>query len=195
MPGEVAIYVASPAEGELRQGEIISNMIQARLDLTTVGSTPPLKVEFVTHQFAIVISQDCDLLFDYQARKGIGEVKADKLLPSILFCEVATADDMCMNDNGISGKDQRKQFGKNKLERFHFLQKVEQAKDALGAGLPELGIDFKRYFSIPTDEVYKRLTLEAKRRCYMNSPYLEHLNNRFSHFLQRIALPEDHRSE
>ena len=194
MPGEVAIYVASPAQGELRQGEIISNLIQARLDLTTVGSASPPKVDLVKHQLAVVISQDCDLLLDYNARNGIGDVKPDKLLPSILFCEVITAEEMCSPENGINGRD-RQLFGKNKLERFHFLQKVEREKDAMGEGLPELGIDFKRYFSIPTDEVYKRFTLEAKRRCYMKSPYLEHLSNRFSHFQQRIALPEDHRSE
>jgi hypothetical protein len=194
LPGAVAIYVASPAQGELRQGEIISNLIQARLDFATVGLSSPPKIDLVTHQFAVVVSQDCDLLLDYNVRNGIGDVKPDKLLPSILFCEVATAEEMCRAENGINGRD-RQLFGKNKLERFHFLQKVEREKDGMGEGLPELGIDFKRYFSIPTDEVYKRVTLEAKRRCYMSSPYLEHLSNRFAHFQQRIALPEDHRSE
>ena len=84
----------------------------------------------------------------------------------------------------------------NKDERYHFLQKVEPPDDALGQGLPELGLDFKRYFTVPTDEVYRRVELsEAQRRCFLASPYLEHLSSRFAFYLSRVALPEDHLSE
>lgn len=192
MPGDVVIYVASPPTGELRQGEIISNLVQARLDITTVDATSEPKVERITHPYAIIVSQDCDLFQDYRARNG-GAAKPDKLLPSILFCEVDTAD--ALIGTTIRSARERELFGKNKVERFHFLQKVAPDADALREGLPELGIDFKRYFSIPTDEVYKRLEFEARRRCFMNSPYFEHLSDRFSYFQQRVALPEDHQSE
>jgi hypothetical protein len=40
-------------------------------------------------------------------------------------------------------------------------------------------MDFKRYFSLPTEEVYYRIDSEAKRRCRLVSPYAEHLSTRF----------------
>ena len=84
----------------------------------------------------------------------------------------------------------------NKDERYHFLQKAEAIDDVRGEGLPELGIDFKRYFTIPTEEVYWRVhQKEAQRRCVLQSPYLEHLSSRFAYFLSRVALLEDHFSE
>jgi hypothetical protein len=189
-----AIYLPSPSEGPLRQGEIISGLVQARLDLDSVESGVPPLVNFVTHPFAVIVSQDCDLEQDYKARNSLDDIKADKILPSILFCEVNTAEDICRS-GGVTGSSNRSQFSINKLERYQYLQKVGPLEDALHEGLPELGIDFKRYFTIPADEVYKRIATTAKRRCFMNSPYLEHLSSRFCYFQMRIALPEEHRSE
>ena len=75
-------------------------------------------------------------------------------------------------------------------------EKIAPADDSQNIGLPELGIDFKRHFTIPTDEMYKRLQIgEAKIRCMLMSPYLEHLSCRFAYFLSRIALPAEHFSE
>lgn len=193
MAGEVCIYVASPTQGELRQGEILTDLVQAHLDIETVDDSSIPKINLRKHPYAIIVSQDCDLLQDYRARNG-GAVKPDKLLPNILFCEVTTAEELCLGRPSMNSREQ-KLFAMNKVERYHFLQKVPPEADALQQGLPELGIDFKRFFTIPTDEVYKRLTFEARRRCFMNSPYLEHLSDRFSYFQQRIALPEDHQSE
>ena len=77
--------------------------------------------------------------------------------------------------------------------------------DAVGKGFSELAIDFKRYFTIPPDEVRRRLDLEtpvpgseairARRRSVFMSPYLEHLSTRFAQYFSRVALPEQHQSE
>jgi len=49
---------------------------------------------------------------------------------------------------------------------------------------------------MPTEEVYQRLRMAGtKRRACLNSPYLEHLSSRFSFYLGRVGLPEDHFSE
>lgn len=65
-----------------------------------------------------------------------------------------------------------------------------------GEGAPELVIDFKRYFTLPTGELYRWIALgETRRRCRLRSPYMEHLSSRFAYFLSRVALPEDYRSE
>jgi len=147
----------------------------------------------VHHPLAVILTQDCDLEQDFKARQG--HVAADKQIPSLLFCEVATAEDLY----GFVKQTNKKLWDRiriNKDERYHFLQKVEPGDDALGQGLPEMGIDFKRYFTIPTDELYRRVELsEAQRRCILQSPYLEHLSSRFAYYLSRVALPLDHVSE
>jgi hypothetical protein len=91
--------------------------------------------------------------------------------------------------------DQWARVRQNKDERYQFLQKVLPQEDADGEGIPELGIDFKRYFTVPTDEVYYRLESGARRRCQMRSPYLEHLSTRFGYYQFRVALPAEHQSE
>lgn len=190
------IYRASPAVTKscLRQGEIVSNISRFRIDPDTLGSEN-LGVQFALHEFAIVLTQDCDLEQDFNVR-SVGNL-SDKLLPNVLFCNLAKAEDLrgTPATTGINS-DMWKRISQNKDERYHFLQAVDGSCDAQQIGLPELGLDFKRYFTLPTDEIYHRIESgEAKRRCVLASPYLEHLSSRFAHFLCRVALPEDHFSE
>jgi hypothetical protein len=80
----------------------------------------------------------------------------------------------------------------NKDERYHYLRSVRPEEDLLSVGLEELTIDFKGYFTLPTDELYRQITVSVRRRCRLLSPYMEHLSLRFFQFQQRIGLPEDH---
>jgi hypothetical protein len=188
------IYRPAPggAAFPLLQGEIITNLIQVRLDLATLGAEAASILE-VAHPFALILAQDCDLEQDFKARQQ--EAVSDKVLPSVLFCEVATAEEL-LGRVKSQGRTSWDRIQKNKDERYHFLQKVEPVEDALKQGLPELAIDFKRYFTIPADEAYKRIEInEAKRRCVLESSYLHHLSNRFASFLSRVALLADHISE
>ena len=171
---------------------MLTNLIQIHLDLQTIGLPEP-RVTPRRHEYALVLSQDCDLDLDFKARGGT--ISPEKQIPFVLFCEVITAQELRSGPGGMNSTI----WGNvrtNKHERYQFLQKVDPAEDALGKGLPELGIDFKRYFTIPVDEVYRRIELgEAQRRCVLNSPYLEHLCIRFANYLSRVALPADHLSE
>ena len=197
------IYMISSSSEPLRQGEILSNLLQLPLDPDKVDlALDPEKgednrrtfIQPVYHPFSIVVSQDCDLDWDFKARKNEDPTQRHKLLPNILFCMVTTAEELRGRSDMKS--DIWKRVKGNKDERYHFFQKVEPAWDLLGQGLPELGADFKRYFTIPTNEVYFQLEKStANRRCRLASPYLEHFASRFSYYLSRVALPEDHYSE
>lgn len=191
------IYTASVASGALRQGEIISNLIQSYVTVESLSTDGKITLE-KEHEFAIVVTQDCDLDWDFRARNSISPVgeqgaSESRQIPNILFCEVHTAVTL-RSRQGMS-----RQFWDrikiNKDERYQFFQAVAPEYDLLGEGLPKLGIDFKRYFTIPTDELYTRLSLDSQRRCCILSPYLEHFTTRFSHYLSRIALPSEHFSE
>lgn len=191
-----------PSEpGALRQGEILTGLVQVKL---AVGSLFPIGdeqriLEEVIHPFVIVASQDCDLDWDYKARKSISskgeiEVGADKMMPNIIFCEANTASAL-KSSPGINSEIW-KRVRQNKDERYQFLEQVSPEQDSLKEGVAELGVDFKRYFTIPTAEVYARLEKnEFKRRCRLDHPYLQHFMTRYGNFQSRVALPAEHQSE
>jgi hypothetical protein len=175
----------------LRQGELLTGLVQAILDVEFIGKEED-RIDRKIHPYAIILTQDCDLEQDFKARSERN--KLDKLIPSVLFCEAVTAEAL-RGSAGIT-TDIWKRIRINKDERYQFLQRIGSVQDAAGQDLPELGIDFKRYFTIPADEVYRRIELgEARRRCVLSSPYLEHFCCRFAYYLSRVALPLDHLSE
>lgn len=183
-----SIYQCSPAAGIcLCQGEILSGLIRVRLDAAKIGEIEPSVVQ-VDFPFAVVLSQACDLIQDFSGRQS------DKpQLPDVLFCQLPFAQDL---KAGCGGSDIWKRIRQNKDERYHFLEKIPLECDAFAEGIPELTVDFKRYFTVPTDEVYRRLELgPTRRRTVLCSPYLEHLSSRFAFFLSRVALPREHVSE
>lgn len=185
----MTIYAPSDAGVALRQGEILSGLIQLKVSSPDLKGGEPPKVEQVVHPYAIVMTQDCDLDLDHRARNG--SVGPDKILPSILFCEAQEAASLRASSDSKTWD----RVKINKDERYHFLEAAPVACDARASGVPELGIDFKRYFTLTAAEPYARLTDgTAERRCRLTSPYLEHLSTRFCYFQFRVALPEPHRS-
>jgi hypothetical protein len=147
-----------------------------------------LSVVRVDYSYVVVLSQSCDLQQDFAGRQS-----EKPQLPDVLLCHVPTAEELRAL---CGGSDIWKRIRQNKDERYHFLEKVPSECDTRQEGLPELGVDFKRYFTLPTDEVYRRIELgPTLRRTVLCTPYLEHLSSRFAYFLGRVALPRDHISE
>lgn len=182
------IYTPSLPNGSLYQGEILSNLVQLKLKIETLSSPDPVVIPLI-HPYAILMSQDCDLDWDFRARTE-ENTSDEKKMANLLFCEVVSVDELRPGD--LNSKLWAK-VRQNKDERFHVLRGVGVAEDALGEGLPDLGVDFKRYFTVPVDEVYARLSIgECKRRCRLLHPYRDHLAVRFSFYQSRVSLPEEH---
>jgi len=148
----------------------------------------------------MVLSQDCDLEQDFRGREELSQRENDEteanlqasnnLLATILLCEVVRADQLRGTPNMDHKTWKRVRF--NKDERYQYLSAVPALADRLGEGLSQLTLDFKRYFSLPTDQAYWELQQQARRRCFLVTPYAEHLSTRFFSFQCRIALPVDH---
>lgn len=192
------IYAKSEPEKALRQGELLSDVIQYVANEDANRGAVATVIERA-HQWAFVVSQDCDLDWDYHTR--FNESKADRRIPSVLFCEARLATEIAqqiMKDEGSKRSDKSRiwdRVEKNKDERYQFFSTIPGDVDLLGKGIDELVIDFKRYFTVPTGELYNRIESgETQRRCRLRSPYLEHLGSRFANFLSRVALPEDYES-
>lgn len=187
-PGDKAIVqisnivMYSPARpGEYRQGEIISSVTQYTYN-SAEGS-----VDAKLHTYVIIASQDCDLLQDFNARS---ESKVSDL-NSVLCYEAHPATDARGN---IAGSDIWKRIIQNKDERYQLLQSISTEEDCLKQGLPDLIIDFKRFFSITIDDLDRQVAAgEAIRRTSLESPYREHFQSRAAYYLQRVGLPYNHK--
>jgi hypothetical protein len=191
----VVVYAPSLKNGPFRQGEILSNVFQYRAFEPT--SAEGAFIQPLQYELAIVVSHDCDLDQDFTLRAKIAEGSADyaahkdNLLLSILLCPVSP--EQAITDAIRSqGRTVRDRFRQNKEERYQFLRALDPEFDALHTGLSAMGIDFRRYFTLFTDELYGQLQTGCQRRCRLVSPYLEHLSRRFTNHLSRVGLPLDH---
>ncbi len=161
---------------ELRQGEILTGLIQYEFD--------PVKEEGIPkpQPYAMVVHQDCDLLRDFEKR----EANAASVLNCILLVELHASDSIktvMTKSNSIW-----EQVRQNKQERWHFLSTSSFETEPK---LPDLIADFRRIFTMPPSELYKQIKNGGvKRMCVLNVPYKEHLQTRFAYYLQRIALPD-----
>lgn len=144
------------------------------------------EVEAATHPYCVVLSQDCDLLRDYEDRR---DAKPSPLNGVLIFLARPAADLKDMVNGGI-----RKRIVQNDDQRYHVMEAVPAASDAHGEGIPALVIDFRRFFTMPAKVLYHQCNLEggAKRRCVLSMPYKEHLQSRLAFYLARVALPVPH---
>jgi hypothetical protein len=186
------IYIPSVVGDRLWQGEILQNVIQLKPSLETIQNQQ-LEIEIlqVVHDFAIVMSQDCDLLRDHNRRQA-NEIVA---LPNVMLCDLYEAEALRLKINeedGLGKKEWKKLIAPNQSERFQYLQRMETGEDLQGVGMPAMAVDFRLYFTLPTDELYYRLTQATRRRARLNTPYVEHFMQRFFKFQARVALPVDH---
>jgi len=175
------IYTLDELENELRQAEIITGLIQYEYDPVSEDTSS------IPHTFAVVASQDCDLLRDYENRS---EGKAPAL-NGVLIYEAQSAS---VSKAAIPAGSSWSKITQNSDSRFHFFEKIPDYSDLAGAGLPALVVDFRKFFCIPSSEILRQCATQgnAKRRCRLHMPYREHFQSRLCHYMQRVMLPKAH---
>lgn len=158
------------------------------------------KLQVVKLEYGVILSQDCDLNQDFDSRNQISKINDDKdklalnnkMIPSILICPAYTAEqlrkgthlqtiDMPMVKISNSKKTPWKKIIQNETPRYHYLNKSKEFE------IPELVLDFKRYYSLSRDYLYSIYS-----ECYLislNELYREDLSNRFHHYNSRVGLP------
>lgn len=183
-------YVASDS-ARLRQGEIIEDLVElgpvASDHRRLEADEPRVTAQFerIRHPYVIVISQDCDLEWDYGAREG--SAPEHKLLRHVLFCDLFPPAEVRQRGSLTSGLFDR--VKQNQDERYHRFDGA--AVGDAGDFLPELVADFKSVFSLPTEFVYSLTsTDELARRGFLPPPYLQHFTHRLHSYLSRVALPD-----
>jgi hypothetical protein len=190
---EKSIYQASDKDSSLRQGEVLTGVVQYNPIISELSEeSQELPFTPIVHPYAIVITQDCDLDWDYRARRANGNPA--KLLNSIVLCEVDTAKSI-RSTEGVNRKAWELVVA-HRHERFYFFEKIPPEYELEQEGLPELTADFKRVFAIDSETLYCQIELGiVKRRALLASPYLDHFSQRYHSFHGRVALPFQYESE
>lgn len=198
----------------LKQGEIISDLVEFKLQTSEAKSVKDVykaaKFDPITHPYVIVVSQDCDLDWDYKARAE--RASEDKLLTHILFCALFPLDEV-RSRSGLKS-ELWKRVMQNQDERYHHLDEglivsAEQCTNEsisaihemssedfheqyeTGEIVPELIADFKTTFALPTEFAYWLVsTGQANRKGALFPPYLEDFMHRLYGFLGRVATPD-----
>src|SRR5260370_13788987 len=130
--------------------------------------------------------QDCDLLWDYEGRR--------QGVPQLNEVRVYEAETIEQFRPKLRGSDVWRRVRENREERYHFLEAIPKEQDILNQGIPDLAIDFKRFFTMPAVEIERQIGHEngAKRRCRLEMPYREHLQARAAFYFLRVMLPQPH---
>jgi len=159
------------------------------------------KVSKIKFPYVVILSQECDLEKDFENRsilnQNLGEVedldqeaKQDKYIPSILLCPAYLAESLKEGKHlaelhlkmDRKNKDKWADIKNNEVPRYHYLQNDASLQ------IPLLTIDFKHYFTIPRDELYK--VFKDHYIGTVNELFREALSQRFAFYLSRIGLPE-----
>lgn len=189
MPGAIQVFAPSPTEGRLLQGEVLANLVEWKVVINDRGEA---EADAEVHPFAVVLTQDCDLLQDDDARQDAGldaQKRENRQLSHLMVVVAGVFEGSKKFDNSRV----RAHAKTNQDARFHYLAPATREQDRLGIGIPALVLDFKRIFSVRMDAVLDSVGRgETVRRTVMQTPYVEHLNVRVGHFLQRVPLPVDH---
>ena len=179
---EARIYVAMSPGARFAQGEVVAGLIER----VAVRAGEGFGIHEITHPYAVIVTQDCDLEQDERAHNA----STPSPLQNILL---VVAEEAAVAIAGMTAGDIRKRAKQNKEERYHFLSEVPKSADGDSSGIPALVLDFKRVFSCPTTLLRDAIASgEIRHRTRLETPYAEHLSVRFGFFFQRIGLLVDH---
>jgi hypothetical protein len=191
-----------PWQGDIFKNIRIINDIIEEYD--TEGDLKKVSVNDAVYNYAIILTQECDLEQDYLNRKNlykaqydpiaeVAEIKHDKYIPMILLVPAYLAESLKDGDHLIEEFKQKmeryrgtswEKILNNENKRYHYL------KTNANLNIPNLIIDFKHYFTLSRDVFYEK---------YLNTSYLasitilfrEELSIRFSTFISRIGIPDN----
>ncbi|HMT01440.1 MAG TPA: hypothetical protein PKD96_01900 [Candidatus Absconditabacterales bacterium] len=167
----------------IHQGDIIR-------DVTVVSVKRKDKVIKANYPYLIVMTQDCDLEQDFDARKKIGGSQ-DAYLINILVCPAYSLETFQKGEHLTYGGTilKRQEFaGKgidkvkhNREPRYYFLE------GDVKMGIPDLVLDFKLFLTIDRMELYSHFNKHYV--VSIEELFREYAMQKFANFLSRIGLP------
>jgi hypothetical protein len=184
---EAPYFVRSP-HNRLQQGDVLRDLIVSEV---TDVIDQDVKVSDRSLPYCVVLSQDCDLEHDFKSTATQDDGNDDKVLPALLLCPAYSADLVrsgthLEHQNKVMRQFGNRDWGKitsNQSYRYHFLPAW------IDFQVPELVVDFKHYFTVPRNFLYRDQCLNTYL-VTIEILYREFLSSRFAHYLSRIGLPD-----
>jgi hypothetical protein len=182
-------YYRKHNAGRAVQGDILKDIMFIEWDVT---GTDEKDITFIKNDlpYIVILSQDCDLDHDYKNRIDQNTEKQDAYLQSILVCPAYLMAEFKEGNHlkklkmqmERKGGDNWKKIQKNIDPRYHYLPGKTQFQ------IPDLILDFKHYYTIPVNFVYK--VYPTHYVASLEELFRESLCQRFSFYLSRIGLPD-----
>jgi hypothetical protein len=184
------IEVLTTPEPRLRQGDIIEK-IEYIQSVEEVDGT--IVVNKILFPLVMVLTQDCDLTWDYESRKDTSG-NDDKQLISVIVAPLYNYEHLIrgehLSDIGRTmakfspdmKKTDNKTLRHNDNPRYHYLEFARTVQ------IVNSVIDFKHYFSVNAE--YLKARKAEGFVCSVSELYREQVSLRFANFLSRIGLPD-----
>jgi hypothetical protein len=190
-PGKISSPFLKGPDPRIHQGDVFRD-IDVPNDQFPLKEQGRTQVMIRTLPYAVVMSQDCDLEWDFENRSEITPQQHDKYLLAVLLCPAYLAakfkdgnhlDSLSLKMQAY-GRELYGQIKSQRNARYHFIGTNQDL------AVPDLVIDFKHYFSVPRDWMYGQFP--DKYLVSLIVPFRESLSQRFAYYLSRIGLPEVH---
>lgn len=172
----------------LMQGDVISGV-----DLPEYSEVKERAVvlSVIRFPFVVVLTQDCDLEQHQKPQRSAGDgtqLVATLVAPAYHYSDLVAGQHLVnlgLRPSAINVKKSSQSsndFHRNNQPRYHQLP-LSQGR----AGLPDLVVDFKHYFSVNTNYLAARRA--SGLVASLGDLYREDLSQRFAAFLARVGLP------
>ena len=174
----------------LKQGDIISNVEYIE---SVVEEDGIIKVSKIVFPLVIVLTQDCDLTWDYDNRSKTSDMQ-DKFLISVIVAPIYNYEHFIRGEHlqeigqkmaTISTnpkKSDNKNLRNNETPRYHYLEFADNIP------IVNSVIDFKHYFTVNVVNLQKHK--QNHFVCSISTLFRERISQRFANYLSRIGLPE-----
>jgi len=184
-------YEAAPNELCLRQGELLRGVwLYSATTARELAEGAQVGFSAVKHELVVPLNADCDLYWDHHQRFVADEPANEshpRLVPFVFLCGAYTEPEI-RGREGVN-KDVWRKMTANQDERYHHFPAASIGNPPAG-NLPELILDFKKTYCIPTSALYDGIGNGIARVAMIPPVYLHDLMQRFYSFHARVALPE-----
>ncbi len=154
-----------------------------------------IEISQIFFPLVLVISQSCDLTWDYENRHKENASNQDKYLFSAIVLPLYNYEHFIIGEHLSELDRQMQKFSKDKKKtenrnirqnvnpRYHYLEFEDKYSI-----VPSV-IDFKHYFSVNIEQL-ERLR-STNYICTVDELFRERISQRFAEYLSRIGLPEN----
>ena len=174
----------------LQQGDIISDVDYIESLNVENGK---IKISKITFPLVIVLTQECDLTWDYESRINSSGNQDKYLFSAIVaplynyeqFIEGEHLSELNQKMAKISRKPTKtdnKNLRQNETPRYHYIEFPDEVP------IVNSIIDFKHYFTVNIGvlQEYKK----SNYICTVGDLFRERISQRFANYLSRIGLPD-----